>query len=95
MHRLLFVSLAAPVVYFFSTLNCFAMCAIDQGKDNGGYQVIHNSCGYPISFKWIDQGTCSTGCLEWLGPNTTHIVTGMHGSVRAAECQGYCNPHIN
>ena len=96
MRRFMLIALATIPAIFLSTQNSLAMCAQDLGKDSGGYQRIHNSCGYAISFRWVDQGRCSgnSGCLEWLGPNTTHIVVGMQGHVRAGECQGYCYPRF-
>jgi hypothetical protein len=78
--------------FFLTAQTATAMCAQDLGKDGLGMQRIHNNCGYRISFGWRDQGACSTGCLEWIGPNQTHTVYGMKGQVRAGECQGYCNP---
>lgn len=96
MRRLVLIAAIAISAVVLSTRSSMAMCAQDLGKDGGGYQRIHNSCSYAISFRWIDQGRCSsnTGCLEWLGPNSTHIVAGMQGRVRAGECEGYCYPRF-
>jgi hypothetical protein len=80
------------LTFVLASHSAFAMCARDLGKDGLGMQRIRNSCGYLISFGWRDQGRCNTGCLEWIGPNQTHVVYGMQGEVKAGECQGYCKP---
>lgn len=81
----------------FWASGAFAMCARDLGKDNGGYQVIENTCSYHIMFGWQDEGAChgGNGCLTGINGHSRTLVTGMHGRVRVAECPGnICTPHF-
>jgi hypothetical protein len=72
-----------------------AMCARDNGKNSGGYQLIENTCSYHIEFRWIDEGSCGgDGCQTGIGPHQTQMVTGMQGRIRAAECPGNCHPRL-
>lgn len=86
------VSFGLAAVFWAS--GAAAMCVVDLGKDGLGSQRIRNTCSGYVNFRWRDEGTCSTGCMELNIPaGVERVVVGMRGHVRATECQGRsCTP---
>src|ERR1700754_1302970 len=78
----------------FWTSGALAMCVVEMGKDGSGMQHIRNTCSVYVNFRWRDEGTCSTGCLETdIAPGVHRVISGMSGHVHATECQGrVCTP---
>lgn len=48
----------------------------------GGYTVLRNSCGNTITFRWRDQGSCSSGCAARISGGSEQTVTQPRGDYR-------------
>jgi len=71
-----------------SSTNVFAILpsqciTIEQG---GGYSWLVNSCNEKLEVRWIDQGTCNTGCSSAVRAGGKEMISRTKGRVEWAAC---------
>jgi hypothetical protein len=85
----LFVLLASLFISAQANATCLTI------HQQSGYSTWYNSCQYPVTVNWTDQGSCNGWrCTVTVGPRQYQTAL-LKGSVRWCECRGHCYPQCN